>query len=306
MNYNTRVNGLLEKLYRYGGSDLHLHPRTVPKIRKAGRLIDLPELPFSELDIEKEIMEMKLDSFANNKLQDEHQADYGYKIEDSLTGNVYRFRCNIAQCYDGYSLTFRNVNKVVGEPESLGFEKGFFNEIIKQPSGLLLICGPVNSGKSVTQASIIQKIANEEPCKIITLEDPIEYNYNIGSSLLIRREKGVDFNTYEYAIKAILREDPDVVMVGEMRDPETIKATCLLAETGKLVISTVHANSVDLAIERCLLSLDSQDQNLVKTALNNSLRMIVHQQLIKDFDSKGNPIQRLKYESKNFVNKGDN
>jgi twitching motility protein PilT len=269
-----QIGDYLSQLVQSGGSDLHIQSNQIPKIRLQGRMHNLNVLPLDDAIVQTLFSDMHPSAEVMGNFIDNNMADFRYECP------IGRFRVNIAKCDGGRKITFRHLKDKVGNYKELGFEQGIFEKINTLNHGLVLITGPTNSGKSTTLASIMSMLGQKET-NIITLEDPIEYFIqSSGSSLVTQRELGADFETFPIAIKAALRQDPDIIMVGEMRDPETIKAALLCAETGHLVLATLHTSSIESTINRIVLTFDLGERTFIQELLRSSLKCIIAQRLV--------------------------
>lgn len=287
---------LLTHLVNTGASDLHIQSGRVPKLRIQGQMTNLNILPLDDYAVDNLISDMNPSDMTLGHYMDYKTADFRYSCE---LGN---FRVNISACDGGKKITMRELNNKTADYRVLGFEEGIFERIDTLKHGLILVTGPTNSGKSTTLAAIIHMLANRD-INIITLEDPIEYFLKSdGNALITQRELGSDFSDFPLAIKAALRQDPDVLMVGEMRDVETIKAGLLCAETGHLVLATLPTSDIPSTIDRIILTFNLSERSYITTLLQNSLKCVIAQRL--NF----NPLKRkleLNYEYKFFETKED-
>jgi twitching motility protein PilT len=200
--------------------------------------------------------------------------------------DLARFRANIFYQRGTISGAFRHIPFEIPKLVSLGFPAAVVN-LMNRPKGLILVTGATGSGKSTTLASLINELNETEKLHIITIEDPIEYIHSHAKCIINQREIGVDAHDYPGAVKAALREDPDVVLIGEMRDPETIAAALTLAETGHLVLSTLHTNSAYQTINRIVQAFPYEYQDRIKVQLSLVLEGILSQVLLEKSDKKG-------------------
>ena len=214
-------------------------------------------------------------------LIEEGEIDFAYTVP-----GVARFRANIFRQRSSYALAFRVINTKIPEIKELGLPNVLYSLAEKQ-RGLILITGPTGSGKSTTLASMIDYINNIKRCHIITIEDPIEYLHRHNQSIINQREIGADTKTYSNAMRAVLREDPDVILIGEMRDQETIATALTAAETGHLVFSTLHTLGAAKTIDRIIDVFPPHQQSQVRSQLSTVLVGIISQQLIRRFDNNG-------------------
>jgi len=265
---------MLNELNIKNGSDLHIQSGCKPMIRVEGKLVHLDHLPFSGSMVENIKDTLNLSDTSSGRLIDDLSTDARFQHPTLGT-----YRTNVCHCDGGIKITMRNLNRTIKDLDSLGFESGLFDEIIERKKGLVIFTGSTNSGKSTTLASLVKEIS-EQGRNIITLEDPIEYIFDSDKSVITQREFGINFRDFPTAISTLLRMDPDVILVGEMRDKETIRAALLLAETGHLVLTTTHTTDIESTLARIILPFDYSERNEIAAILKESLTMIVAQQLI--------------------------
>lgn len=270
---------LLVNTLELGASDLHLTVAVPPTVRKNGKLIKIGNENLLPEDIEKfarEILEEKYEEYL----------EIGeYDISYSLTG-VGRFRANIFKQRDSDAIAIRVIALKIPTLDELKYPS-VLKDISNKQRGLILVTGPTGSGKSTTLAAMINEINSSRQGHIITLEDPIEYLHKHKSCIINQREIGKDSKSYKNALKAILREDPDVILVGEMRDLETISIAITAAETGHLVLSTLHTIGSAKTIDRIIDVFPPYQQQQVKVQLASVLQAVVSQQLIEKADGSG-------------------
>ena len=270
---------LLVNTIEMGASDLHLTVGVPPTVRKNGKLVQIGKENLLPNDIEKfakEILDSKYDEYL----------EIGeYDISYSLTG-VGRFRVNVFKQRNSDAIAIRVIALKIPTLEELRYPT-VLKEIANKQRGLILVTGPTGSGKSTTLAAMINEINSSRQGHIITLEDPIEYLHKHKSCIINQREIGKDSKSYQNALKAILREDPDVILVGEMRDLETISIAITAAETGHLVLSTLHTIGAAKTIDRIIDVFPPYQQQQVKVQLSSVLQAVVSQQLIEKSDGSG-------------------
>lgn len=270
----SMIEDILKEAKEKGASDVHVTVGLPPKMRLNGKLIAMENfpklLPPDTLAIAEEIMTDK----QLEKLEENGQHDMSFSIR-----GVGRYRLNVFKQRGSVALAFRVVATEIPSAESLGIPGGV-SELYLKKRGLVLVTGPTGSGKSTTLASIIDKINNNREAHVITLEDPIEFTYQHRMSIVNQREIGTDSNSYANALRAALREDPDVILVGEMRDLETISTAITAAETGHLVLSTVHTIGASNTVDRLIDVFPSHQQQQIRIQLASVLEAIVSQQLI--------------------------
>ena len=263
-----------------GASDVHLTVGIPPKMRVYGSLItmDYPKLlPADTLDILISIM---------TETQRERFEERGeYDMSFSLP-NVGRYRLNAFKQRGSIAMAFRLVGTEIPSPESLGIPKSIV-DLYQRKRGLVLVTGPTGSGKSTTLAAVIDKINSCRDAHIITLEDPIEYLHQHKLSMVNQREIGLDSDNYANALRAALREDPDVILIGEMRDFETISVAITAAETGHLVLSTLHTIGAASTVDRVIDVFPPHQQQHIRVQIANVLEAVISQQLIMTADGNG-------------------
>lgn len=263
-----------------GASDVHITVGVPPKMRVNGHLItmDFPRLlPPDTRQLLTEIMNEQQIELLETK--GEH--DMSFSIP-----NMGRFRANAYKQRGSVAIALRLVGTQVPSAEVLGLPDSVV-DLYQRKRGLILVTGPTGSGKSTTLAAIIDKINNNRECHVITLEDPIEYLHQHKLSMVNQREIGLDSQTYANALRAALREDPDVILVGEMRDFETISVAITAAETGHLVLSTLHTIGAASTVDRVIDVFPPHQQQQVRVQLANVLEAVTSQQLIPRSDGAG-------------------
>ncbi|HOP07344.1 MAG TPA: type IV pilus twitching motility protein PilT [candidate division Zixibacteria bacterium] len=264
---------LLEEMVKMDASDLHLTVGSPPVVRVDGKLQRLNyDLLTSEQT--KKIAYTMLNEKQKLKFEQNSELDFSFGIE-----SMSRFRCNMFMQRGNIAVVLRQIPYEIRTFEELQLPK-VISTFATLPRGLVLVTGPTGSGKSTTLASVIDKINKERPVHIITVEDPIEYLHRHQTALVNQREVYSDTNSFASALKYALREDPDVVLVGEMRDLETIEAALSIAETGHLAFATLHTNSAAESINRIVDSFPTNQQEQIRISLSFSLQAIVSQCLI--------------------------
>jgi len=273
MDYKKELEELILTVIRENGSDLHLGALRVPAIRVSGELIFLVKHPiFTKEDmigILGEILNKnKIDIFMKNQ---EIDFSFDFRGEARLRGNAF-FQKGLI------SIAFRLVPKV--KPLSELHLPEIISDLARKKQGFFLVVGPVGSGKSTTLSSMINLINNEQARHIITIEDPIEHVYVPNKSIIDQREINIDTADFHTALKSVFREDVNVIMIGEMRTPETISTAVTAAETGHLVLSTLHTNNASQTIDRIIDSFPGSQQDQIRVQLASSLLGIFSQRLI--------------------------
>lgn len=274
------INDLLAKARKVGASDVHVSVGIPPKCRINGELCNLAGEKILPPD-SKALVEQMIPGRLVEKFNTEGEVDFSYAIK-----GVGRFRVNIFKQRGTMSFVIRLVNTQIPEPQSLGLPDSVINLTTKK-RGLVLVTGPTGSGKSTTLASLINVINQNYNRHIITLEDPIEYLHSHAKSIVNQREVGIDTQSYAGALRAALREDPDIILVGEMRDLDTIATAITAAETGHLVFSTLHTIGAVPTIERIIDVFPTHQQAQIRLQLATLLEAIISQQLIPTVERDG-------------------
>jgi twitching motility protein PilT len=276
-----KIHRLLSRAVRQGASDIHIPSGARVLFRMHGRLTPVDgEQTFTPAETESMLMEI-LTNEQRRIFQDTSELDFSYQILGSG-----RFRANICRQHRGIDGTFRIISDNIPSPFELGLPTSV-PPLTKNHQGLVLITGPAGQGKSTTIASLVDLINSEKPLHIITVEDPIEFVYPIRKAVVNQREVGKHTLSFANALRASLREDPDVIVVGEMRDLETISLAITAAETGHLVFATLMTTDASQTIDRILDSFPSGQQAQIRTMLSESLRGIISQQLVPAADGNG-------------------
>ena len=274
-----KLNELLQLTLDNKASDLHITVGIPPVIRVNGELNSIDEDKLLPIDTEKyarELLQSKFDEYC-----EKGEMDLSYSVP-----GIGRFRVNAYKQRGSDAIAIRNVGLKIPELKELNFPK-VINDIVQSQRGLILVTGPTGSGKSTTLAAMINEINFTRKAHIITLEDPIEYMHKHNKSIINQREIGRDSRTYASALKAILREDPDVILIGEMRDLETISIAITAAETGHLVFSTLHTIGAAKTIDRITDVFPPFQQQQIRIQLAAVLKGIISQQLIPTQDNRG-------------------
>lgn len=270
---------ILETTIKYNASDLHFLTGIPPSIRVDGSLMSAKEYPpLQPHDIEEMLFSI-LTPEQKELLTTNKELDFSYGFGGGLYGDQGRFRIN-AYYQRGYlAVAFRYLPPIIRSIDDLGLPK-ICHDFANLKQGFVLVTGPTGHGKSTTLAAILNEVNMTKPAHILTIEDPIEYIYPQGKCIISQREVGSDTHSWPLALKAALREDPDVVLVGEMRDPETMAAAITLAETGHLVFATLHTNSAAQSIDRIVDAFPDEQRSQIRVQLAATLRGVVSQRLI--------------------------
>lgn len=267
------IRKLLKSVLSYGSSDLHLVVGSEPQIRIDKELRPLNLAVLSAKDIEE--MSYSLIEDKQKKIfEDTNELDFSFELE-----GVGRFRANFYRTIGGIACAFRMIPIDIPTLDEYG-NPPIFKELVKKEKGLILVTGPTGSGKSTTLASMLHEINLTQRRHIITIEDPVEFVHKNIKSLFSQRDVGNDTASFATALKYSLRQDPDVILIGEMRDAETIGAALTAAETGHLVFGTLHTNSAPGTINRIIDVFDGDEQAQIRAQLSSSLVAIVSQTLI--------------------------
>lgn len=269
---------LLEEMVKADASDLHLTVGAPPVIRVDGKLLRMDHDPLTP-EITKKLAYSIMSEKQRLKFENHSELDLSFGIE-----NMSRFRGNIFVQRGNVAVALRRIPYEVMSFEELGLPK-VIADFANLQRGLILVTGPTGSGKSTTLAAIIDKINRERQCHIITIEDPIEYLHRHQQSIINQREVHSDTDSFASALKYALREDPDVVLIGEMRDLETIESALTISETGHLVFATLHTNSTAESINRIIDVFPTNQQSQVRVSLSFCLQAVVAQCLIPKIPS---------------------
>lgn len=277
----SSMDGLLEYTCNAKASDLHINVGSKPALRLHSVLQVISSAPTITPEISKELLMSLLDEHKLDMVEKNGDIDFSF----SRPG-LGRFRVNVYRQRGTYSIAIRSLPFIIPPFDSLNLPH-VIKSFAKKTKGLVLTTGPTGSGKSTTLASIINIINEERKAHIITIEDPIEYLHKHKNCLIDQREVGADTKSFAAALRATLREDPDVILVGEMRDPETISIALTAAETGHLVFSTLHTVGAAKTVDRIIDSFPPTQQSQVKSQLATVLEGVVSQQLVPRRDGKG-------------------
>jgi len=270
---DMHIDELLRMTVESGASDLHLSVGLPPMVRKDGKLVPLPFEKADERSTQRIIFDI-LNETQITKFERTHELDFSHGVK-----GVGRFRFNVYRQRSSVGGAMRVIPNVVPSMEQLKLP-AVCRSFTQKHSGLVLVTGPTGSGKSTTIASLIDIINSEREAHILTIEDPIEYLHSHKKSMVNQRELGTDTDSFGNALRAALREDPDVILVGEMRDLETIAAAITLAETGHLVFATLHTRSAPATIDRIIDVFPSHQQEQIRIQLSTSVEAVIAQQLL--------------------------
>ncbi|GAC1387784.1 MAG: type IV pilus twitching motility protein PilT [Candidatus Saccharimonadales bacterium] len=269
-----RIEILLEEVIKRKASDLHIQVGLPPMLRVDGSLVAVTgTTPLDEETIESLVFSI-LDEDQKQILLKDKEFDFSFAF-----GDLGRFRVNAFHERGNVAAALRLIPNELLTIEQLGLPP-IVSKFANYPRGLVLVTGPTGSGKSTTQAAIIHKINNERAAHIITIEDPIEFTHRSQKSVIVQREVHYDTYSFSAALRSSLREDPDVVLIGEMRDLETIAAAITIAETGHLVLATLHTNSASQSIDRMIDVFPPHQQPQIRSQLSNILMAVCSQRLV--------------------------
>ena len=300
----AKLDDLFRVMVKHSASDLHLTSGSIPSLRVHGDIEPLNYRPLNDAEVRALIYEI-LSEEQIAKFEETLELDCSYAVE-----GVGRFRCNIFMQRLGVGSVFRHIPSKVLSMKDLNCPP-VFKTILQEKKGMVLVTGPTGSGKSTTLAAMIDYINETDSGHILTIEDPIEFVHQNKKSIVNQREVGNHTKSFKLALKAALREDPDIILVGEMRDLETIGLAMTAAETGHLVFGTLHTMSAPKTIDRIIDSFPEEQQSQIRVMLSESLKCVVSQTLLKKTGGKGrvaaheiminnNAIQNLIREGKTF------
>jgi twitching motility protein PilT len=282
-------------------SDFHIRAGSPLGYRQTGEIVKVPEVNVTEQDI-KDLLSMNCNEEELEKFEKTHELD------TAVTLSGLRFRANFYKTINGSACVCRRVESKIPEMADFNLPQALY-DIIDMHKGLVLVTGPTGSGKSTTLAAIVNEINRTRTANIITVEDPVEFIHKDDKSIVSHREVGKQTQSFAAALKAALREDPDVILVGEMRDLETISLALTAAETGHLVFGTLHTSGAPSTINRIIDVFPPAQQEQIRAQISTSLKMVVTQRLLKTKDGQGRvaafeimkctaPIQNLIREAK--------
>ncbi|MFH4416519.1 MAG: type IV pilus twitching motility protein PilT [Neisseriaceae bacterium] len=274
------ITELLTQTVKMGASDLHLSPGFPAKIRLNGDIVDLEEARLNREDIEQ-MFACIANAVQRKVFEEKLELDFSFALE-----GVARFRVNVFSTSNGTALAFRVIPSKVVTLEDIK-APDLFKTILAEPRGLVLVTGPTGSGKSTTLAAMIDYINQNFQQHVLTIEDPIEFVYSSKKCLINQRELNQNTLSFESALRSAMREDPDIILVGEMRDIETIRLALTAAETGHLVLATLHTTGAAKAIDRIIDVFPGSEKEMIRTMLSESLLMVISQTLVKTIDGAG-------------------
>ena len=276
-----KLTELLQLLIKLNGSDLHITINTPPRVRVNGDLGELSGYPILTAEDTKTYAHSVMSHTQKADFEDRHQIDLSFGIQ-----GLSRFRVNVFDQRNGIGIVFRAIPFDVLPVDKLKLPSPLV-ELCDRPNGLVLITGPTGSGKSTTLAALLDKINRERPVHILTIEDPIEFIHSHKKGCVNQREVGPNTASFPEALRGALRQDPDVILVGEMRDLETIESALRIAETGHLTFATLHTNTASSTITRIIDVFPANQQAQIRTQLSNVLAGVMCQQLLPKADGSG-------------------
>lgn len=280
MKTQKLIDNYLEILVKRGGSDLHIHVGKPPFIRlKDGYLYKVQDRGIMKMEMDSMLCEIMDNAYS--RLLEKEEIDITYK-----TASGYRFRVNIALSQGVPFMVFRELKRDIPTPDILGIPQEFVNAVENADYGLVIIVGTTGSGKSTTMASLMNYILSKYRYSVITIEDPIEYIIGKDTDAVSQREIGKDTKSFASALRAAMREDPDYIIVGEVRDIETARNAIIAAETGHIVFITIHSKSCISAIDRFCGVFPIEEQKIVRRRLTENVVAIMTQVLIYGKDNK--------------------
>ena len=281
MREKVSITALLQILVEAGGSDLHLSAGLIPTIRVNGELLQITNHERIDARRLRELIYTMLTQRQRERFEDDLELDGSYSVPD-----VGRFRFNIMQQRGSVGAVFRYIPFEIPGLETLGLPP-IVEKLTTIPRGLVLATGPTGSGKSTTLAAILDRVNSTRKCHIVTIEDPIEYLYRHKLAVVNQREVGADTKGFGNALRHVLRQDPDVILVGEMRDLETISSAITAAETGHFVLASLHTQDAPQAIDRIVDVFPPYQQQQIRVQLASTVQAIVTQQLLPNAQGTG-------------------
>ena len=276
----TPMEDLLRLVTEEGASDLHLSVGAPPAVRLRGQLVKLDLRPLSAEDVDTLARAITSDVHLQ-RVNEEGSVDFGFTFRGSN-----RFRVSVYRQKGNLAIALRLIPRSLLTLDEIGFPD-VVKELVYLPRGLILVTGPTGSGKSTTLASMLDVINATTANHIITIEDPIEYYHEHQKGIVNQREVGVDVPSFAEGLRRALRQDPDVILVGEMRDLETMETAITASETGHLVVSTLHTTGAARTVDRIIDAFPGQQQEMIRTQLSSNLKAVISQLLLPRLDGKG-------------------
>jgi twitching motility protein PilT len=278
------LTATLDRVAEWEGSDLHLKAGSPPLIRVNGELVPIPGAPpLLGPDTERVLWQMLEDPARGAEFESEHEVDFSYSHNGARPG---RFRVNAFRQIRGVTLVCRAIPQRIRSVEELALPP-VISELAREERGIVLITGSTGSGKTTTLAAMVDQINSERARHIVTIEDPIEFVHEDRQSLINQREVGTHTASFNRALRRVLRQDPDVILIGEMRDEETVRTALSAAETGHLVLSTLHTLDATESVNRIVDLFPNRAQQQARLMLASTLKGIVSQRLVRTADGAG-------------------
>jgi twitching motility protein PilT len=277
-----RMADLLKSMVARGASDIHVQAGSAPRMRVDGDLVTYEGVPPLTPDQTEQIALAMMTDGQKELFRHRHELDFAFTIP-----SLARFRCNVFRQRGSTGIVMRVIGDGIPSFEALGLPTSVVSELASQPRGLVLVTGPTGSGKSTTLAAMVDYINRRFPKHVVTIEDPIEFLHKNQQSLVVQREIGLDTADFVDALKYVLRQDPDVIMVGEMRDRATVEAALTAAQTGHLVLSTLHTLDAVRTVNRIIDFFPPHERLQIRILLAESLLGILSQRLLPKADGPG-------------------
>jgi pilus retraction protein PilT len=280
MASETTLHGLLKQMVEMGGSDLHLTTQSPPMVRLDGKLIPLPYPPLTVPET-KQLAYSVLTDAQKHRFEEDWELDFSFGIK-----GLARYRANVYNQKGAVAAAYRTIPSQIVTFKDLGLPPAI-EKMCEKPRGLCLVTGPTGSGKSTSLAAMLDHRNRTTSGHIITVEDPVEFVHPSLNCLVTHREVGVDTHNWHNALKNALRQAPDVILIGEIRDAETMEHAIAFSETGHLCLGTLHANSASHTMDRIVNFFPEERRNQLLMDLSANLRAIVSQRLVRTEDGKG-------------------
>lgn len=274
------IDSVLKDLIKKGGSDLHMMAGEPPRMRVYGTLEVIAEETIKNDELTMQLEEI-MTAYGRKQFDLHDGVDFAYEIED-----VSRFRVNVFRHLNGLGAVFRTIPSKAASIDALKLPK-VLKSVCNHKQGLILVTGKTGSGKSTTMAALINEVNENRKGHILCIEDPIEFVHKRRKCLISQREVGMHTESFAAALRSALREDPDVILVGELRDLETISLAVTAAETGILVMGTLHTNRASSTVDRIINAFPAMKQAQVRSMLSTSIKAVISQQLVKRADGSG-------------------
>ena len=278
------LTATLDRVTEWQGSDLHLKHGSPPLVRVNGELVPVADVrPLEPMDAERALWQMLEEPARVAEFESEHEVDFSYAHNGA---NPARFRVNAFRQLGGISLVCRVIPERIRSVEQLALPP-VISELAREERGIVLVTGATGSGKTTTLAAMVDQINDERPCHVVTIEDPIEFVHHDRRAVINQREVGSHTASFARALRRVLRQDPDVILIGEMRDEETARTALSAAETGHLVFSTLHTLDATESVNRIVDLFPIRAQHQARLMLASTLKAIVSQRLVRTADGRG-------------------